>query len=158
MSTSVAPKETVWIPSRRLLADGGALRYVVPVGRTLFAAIFILSALTHFSPATIGFAASQGVPLASLLVPLSGVIAMVGGLSILLGYYARIGAGLLVVFLVPVTFALHAFWKVADPLAAQMQMAMFMKNLSMLGGALLIAYFGAGPESLDARQNRTPRP
>lgn len=49
---------------------------------------------------------------------------------------------------------LHAFWKVTDPMMAQIQMGMFMKNVSMLGGALLIAYFGAGPLSLDARQDR----
>jgi len=122
------------------------------VGRALFAAIFILSGPNHFSPATIGFAASQGVPFASLLVPLSGIIAMLGGLSILLGYHVKIGALLLVAFLVPVTLTLHAFWKVADPMMAQMQLGMFMKNVSMLGGALLIGYFGAGPVSLEARR------
>ena len=68
------------------------------------------------------------------------------------GYKVEWGAGLVVLFLVPVTFMMHNFWAVSDPMMAQMQMAMFMKNLSMLGGALLISYFGAGPLSLDARQ------
>jgi putative oxidoreductase len=97
-----------------------------------------------------GYAAQQGVPIAGLLVPLSGVIALAGALSVLLGYRARIGAGLLVLFLVPVTVMLHNFWAVADPMMAQMQQVMFLKNLSMLGGALLIAHFGAGPLSVDA--------
>lgn len=154
MSTSVASKPTLRTPSRLLRADSAALRYVVPVGRAFYAAIFILAALGHFSPETIGFAASQGVPLAGVLVPLSGVIALAGGLSVLLGYRTRIGALLLVLFLVPVTLALHNFWAFDEPAQAQLQQAMFLKNLSMLGGALLISYFGAGPLSLDARRGR----
>jgi putative oxidoreductase len=130
------------------------MQYVVPLGRALYSAIFIMSLLGHFSPQAIGYAAQSGVPAASLLVPLSGVIAGAGGLSILLGYRAKLGAWLIVLFLVPVTVMMHNFWAVTDPMMAQMQQAMFMKNLSMLGGALLIAHFGAGPVSLDARSSR----
>lgn len=152
MSSTIAARETVWIPSRRVLAEGGVLRYLVPVGRALYAAIFLFAALSHFSEPTIDYAAGQGVPLPWLLVPLSGVIALAGGVSVLLGYRARFGAALLVLFLVPVTLALHNFWAFQDPAAAQLQQAMFLKNVSMLGGALLIAYFGAGPLSLDAKR------
>jgi putative oxidoreductase len=56
------------------------------------------------------------------------------------------------VFLIPVTLAMHNFWAVKDPMTAQIQMAMFVKNMSMLGGALLISQFGAGPLSLDAKR------
>jgi len=55
-------------------------------------------------------------------------------------------------FLIPVTLMLHKFWTVTDPMMAQIQMILFMKNVSMLGGALLISHFGAGPFSLDARR------
>ena len=127
-------------------------RYLVPAGRVLFAGVFIMAALGHFSEQSIGYAAKQGVPLAGFLVPLSGVIALAGGLSVALGYHARIGAGLLVLFLAPVTIAMHKFWTVSDPMMARMDQAMFLKNLSMLGGALLIYHFGAGPLSLDARR------
>ena len=48
---------------------------------------------------------------------------------------------------------MHNFWAVKDPMMAQMQMIMFLKNLSMLGGAFLISQFGAGPWSLDARRS-----
>ncbi|MGD0526268.1 MAG: DoxX family protein [Polyangiaceae bacterium] len=129
-----------------------ASRYAVPLGRALFVAIFIMAGFTHFSAQTIHHAARQGVPLAEVLVPLSGVLALAGGLSVLLGLHARIGAWLLVLFLVPVTLMMHAFWKVTDPTMAAMQQIMFMKNVAMVGGALLIAYFGAGPFSLDARR------
>jgi putative oxidoreductase len=125
---------------------------VVLLGRILFGLIFVIAGANHFASQTIAFAASQGVPLASIAVPLSGVIALAGGLSILLGYRAKIGAWLLVLFLACVTPMLHRFWAVTDPMMQQMQLAMFMKNLSMMGGALLISQFGAGPWSLDARR------
>ncbi len=125
------------------------------LGRILFSAIFILSALTHFSQQTIQYAASQGVPLPSLLVPLSGIIAFLGSLSIVLGYKARYGAWLIVIFLVPTTLMMHQFWGIEDPQAAMLQKIMFLKNLSMLGGALLIAYFGSGPLSIDRESTQS---
>ena len=127
---------------------------VVVLGRFFFALIFLVAAPNHFTRPTIAFSASQGVPLASIAVPLSGVLAIAGGLSILLGYRAKLGAWLIVLFLIPVTFMLHKFWTVQDPMMAQIQMILFMKNVSMLGGALLISQFGAGPFSLDARRSR----
>jgi putative oxidoreductase len=125
---------------------------VALLGRFFFVLIFLMSAPMHFAHQTIAYAASQGVPLASIAVPLSGLIAFAGGLSILLGYRARIGTWLIVLFLAAVTPMLHNFWTVADPLMHQMQFIMFMKNLSMLGGALFISQTGAGPWSLDARK------
>ena len=127
---------------------------VVVLGRFLFALIVVMAGANHFNKQTIGYAASQGVPLASIAVPLSGVLAIVGGLSILLGYSAKLGAWLIALFLIPVTLMMHKFWTVTDPMMAQIQMVLFMKNVSMLGGALLISQFGAGPFSLDARRSR----
>jgi len=121
------------------------------LGRLLFALIFLMSAPMDFSSQTIAYAASQGVPFATIAVPLAGVIALAGGLSVLLGYRARIGAWLIVLFLAAVTPMMHNFWAVADPTMHQMQFIMFLKNLSMLGGALFISQTGAGPWSLDAR-------
>jgi putative oxidoreductase len=117
-------------------------------------ALFLMSAPNHFKAGTIAYAAQQGVPFATILVPLSGILAIAGGLSVLLGWHARVGAWLLVAFLVPVTLAMHAFWNVPDPMTRMMQQAMFMKNLGLLGGALLITYFGAGPVSVDERAKR----
>lgn len=78
------------------------------------------------------YAAAQGVPLASIAVPLYGIIALLGGLSILLGYRANIGAWLIAIFLIARDPTMHKFWGVTDPMMAQMQMIMFMKNVSML--------------------------
>ena len=126
------------------------MKYIVLVGRILFSTIFIMTIMGHFSKQDINYAAAAGVPLASIAVPLSGIMALLGGLSITFGYKAKWGAWLLVLFLVPITLMMHNFWAAPDPMAAQMQMAMFIKNLSILGGALMIAYFGTGPLSLDS--------
>jgi uncharacterized membrane protein YphA (DoxX/SURF4 family) len=99
-------------------------------GRQLFSIIFIL--------------------LAGLLVPLAGIVAFVGGLSVLLGYRTRLGASLLTIFLIPVTLVMHNFWAAPDARAFQLEEALFLRNVALLGGALLIGYFGAGPLSLDA--------
>src|SRR5688500_11252924 len=80
-----------------------ALRYAVPLGRLLYALIFVTSGLFHFSSGALDYARSNGVPAAGLLVPLSGLLALAGGLSVMLGVKARWGAALLVLFLLPVT-------------------------------------------------------
>jgi putative oxidoreductase len=151
MSTNVA---TLPLEARRTGQSKGhvdARSILVPVGRLLYVAIFLVAGLSHHSPQSIGYAAQQGVPFAGVLVPFSGVLALASALSVLLGYKAKIGAWGLVLFLVPVTVLMHNFWAVQDPMMAQLQQAMFFKNVSMLGAALLIAHFGAGPVSLDSR-------
>jgi putative oxidoreductase len=130
------------------------MKYTAFLGRLLFSIVFIVASAGHFTPQSIDAAARHGVPLASLLVPVSGVIALTGGLSVLVGYRVRVGAFLLMLFLIPVTLVMHNFWAAADPMSYQLEQAMFMKNMTMLGGALLIAYFGAGPVSLDALEHR----
>jgi len=140
--------------SDRAETTGFSQGAVVVLGRFLFVLIFLMSGPFHFSRQEVAYAVAQGVPWASILVPFSGVLAFAGGLSILLGYRAKLGAWLLVLFLVPVTLMMHKFWAVQDPMMAQMHMAMFMKNVAMLGSALLISQFGAGPFSLDARRSR----
>jgi len=136
------------------MTEGSPKGPLVLLGRALFAVIFLMSAPSDFKAQVIGYVASQGIPMASIGVPSMGVISLVGGLSILLGYRAKIGAWLIVLFLVVVTPLMHRFWGAADPNMAQMQMINFLKNMSMLGGALLITQFGAGPFSLDARRSR----
>lgn len=149
MKTTVAVPE-VRNTARGLDKAGPWTRYLAPLGRVLFAAVYVVFAPLDFTQQGVAFAAQQGVPLPAVLVPLAGLISLAGGLSVILGYRARLGAWLLVLFLVPVTIILHNFWAVTDPMMAQVQLGFFMANVSRIGGALLIAHFGAGPVSLDA--------
>lgn len=133
------------------------MKIVVLLGRILFSLIFLISAPGHFSSQSIAYAAGQGVPAAGIMVPLSGIIAGLGALSIIFGYKTRLGAWLIILFLVPVTLWMHTFWKITDPMMRQMDMAMFMKNVALTGGALIIAYFGAGPLSVDEKETMSRR-
>lgn len=110
------------------------------VGRVVFSIFFIFSGYNHF--ANLGmmsqYTASQGVPVPQLAVLVSGIMLLVGGLSILLGWQVKLGALLLVLFLVPVSFFMHRFWGIADPMVAQNQMGHFFKNITLAGAALMI--------------------
>lgn len=123
------------------------MKLLVLLGRILFSSTFIIKGLHHFSTVGMEHAATRDVPPA--VVPIAGLLALLGGVSILFGYKARIGAWLLVLFLLPTTFMMHPFWNSQDFYSATMEQLCFMKNLSLLGGALLIAHFGSGPMSWD---------
>ena len=128
------------------------MRYLVVLGRLFYSLIFVVAGFGHFTHQEIAYAAAQGIPIAGVLVPASGIMAIVGGLSVLLGFHGKVGAWLLVLFLVPVTLTMHNFWAVKDPMMQQIQMAMFLKNISMLGSALFFTQIGTGPLSLDSRR------
>jgi uncharacterized membrane protein YphA (DoxX/SURF4 family) len=88
---------------------------LILLGRFFFTFIFLLVGPNLFKKEEIAATAAQGVPFASVVVPLAGAISLVGGLSVLLGYRAKIGAWLMVLFLVVVTPSMHKFWGLADP-------------------------------------------
>jgi len=125
-------------------------RYLVPAGRALFVAVFLLGTPGHFGRSAASYGADNGVPFADLVVPLSGLLALLGGLSVLLGYRTRLGAAMIAVYLVPVTLMMHRFWVLHDPSMVHLQEAMFLKNLALFGTALMLIGRGAGPVSFDA--------
>ena len=114
------------------------------LGRVLFALVFVSSGfMAHLGEGGKHgreYARSLGAPNPDLLVPLSGIAIIVGGLMIALGIWADLGALLVLGFLAGITPIMHAFWKVEDPQMQQMQSAMFFKNLALAGGALIIFY------------------
>lgn len=123
-----------------------------PLGRVLLSAIFLMSGvnkLFHWSQT-----AEQMTQEGMVAVPLFLVAAIIfelgGGLSVLLGLKARLGALALVAFLVPVTLIFHDFWQYQGP-AQMQQMIHFVKNLAIVGGLCIVLAHGAGPVSLDAR-------
>lgn len=131
------------------------MKFIALLGRILFSLIFTINGTNHFKEQTIQYAASHGVMMPNIIVPIAGVMAIAGGISILLGWKAKFGGWLIVAFLIPVTFIMHNFWTLEGH-ERQMQMSMFMKNISMLGGAFLITYFGAGPLSVDNKTKNAP--
>lgn len=112
------------------------------VGRVLLAAIFLLSAIGHFTQADgmAQYAEAKGVPAAKAGVIGSGVIALLAAISLIFGIWTDVGALLLIVFLIPVSLMMHAFWKVEEPQAKQGEQINFNKNLALIGAALILFY------------------
>jgi len=125
------------------------------VGRILLAVLFVMSGLSKLTgyAGAAGYMASAGLPAVSLLLPLTILVELGGAAALVLGWKARWAAGLLFLFLIPVTLVFHAFWA-ADAAQAQMQQIHFLKNLAIMGGMLMVVAFGPGALSLDAMQNR----
>ena len=113
------------------------------VGRVLFSMMFIMSGMNHLMKLNdmSAYAKSKGVPAPKVLTVVSGLMIMVGGVLVLLGWHRFIGAGLIAIFLFSTATIMHAFWKETDPAARMNEMAHFMKDMAMAGAALLIAFY-----------------
>jgi putative oxidoreductase len=123
------------------------------VARILLAAMFVLSGVSKLTglEGTAGYIASVGLPAAQLLAAGAGVLEVVAGVLLIVGWQARWAALALAVFTVLATVLFHNYW--AMPKDQQfMQQLMFMKNLAVTGGLLFVFAFGAGTLSLDARR------
>jgi putative oxidoreductase len=99
--------------------------------------------------AMVSYAMLRGLPAPKASVILSGLVIVIGALSVLVGFRGKIGAWLVAAFLVGSAFSMHQYWNVPDVMLAQEQMANFFKNLIMAGAALMITQIGTGPYSLD---------
>lgn len=111
------------------------------IGRILYGGFFLISGINHFLKMNSykPYVASKGVPAAALAVVGSGLLILLGGLSVLLGFWPYIGLLLIVVFLLGATPMMHTFWSVADPMAKMNDQINFMKNVALLGAALAMA-------------------
>jgi uncharacterized membrane protein YphA (DoxX/SURF4 family) len=114
--------------------------YVFLFGRILLGGFFIYNAIGHFMGlnAMSGYAASKGVPAPKLAVAGSGVLLLIAGLSILLGYQPMIGIAAAALFFIGVTPTMHAFWSVTDPQAKMSERINFTKNTAILGASLML--------------------
>jgi putative oxidoreductase len=123
------------------------------LGRVLFAVLFVSSGfMAHLGEGGRQgreYARSLGAPNPDLLVPLSGIAIIAGGLMIATGIWADLGALLVIGFLVGITPIMHAFWKIDDPQMQQIQSAMFVKNVALVGAALIIFYVYNQGQDLD---------
>jgi uncharacterized membrane protein YphA (DoxX/SURF4 family) len=99
-----------------------------------------MSGINHFTKleAMTGYAKYKKLPAAKLGVLISGLMLVIGGISIILGYYADLGALLLAIFLVLAAIIFHNFWKETDATAKQNEMLGFMKDMALAGAALIL--------------------
>src|SRR6266404_5920414 len=122
------------------------------LGRLLLCTIFFMAAvgnkIPHFSDVA-KVMESVGVPAPHFLLVGAIVFLLVGSVSVIVGYKARVGAALLLTFLVLASYYFHPFWRLEGQ-AQQEQMIQFMKNLSMMGAMLFVVANGSGPMSVDS--------
>ena len=117
------------------------------VGRILLAAIFLKSGIGKIGgfAATAGYMSSKGLPMVDVLLAITIVIEIAASAMIIAGFKARIGATALLLWMIPVTVIFHNFW------AVPAEINMFMKNLAIMGGLLLVMAFGSGSMSMDKK-------
>ena len=104
-------------------------------GRVMLGGFFIISGIRHFQNLEMmaGFTGSRGVPSPKLAVIVSGLMIILGGISILLGVRPHWGIALVSAFLLPVTFLMHQYWKHTDFMMRINDQVNFMKNIAILG-------------------------
>src|SRR6516162_5867369 len=109
------------------------------IGRVIVCGFVFMNGFNHFAQLKMmtGYAKSKGIPAPALAVGGSGVLLFLGGLSLLLGYHPTIGAALLVIFLLGVSFGIHNFWTVQEQQTKLGEMTNFLKNMAILGLVLM---------------------
>lgn len=125
------------------------------IGRLLLAWLFLPAGISKISgfAGTVGYAASVGLPMPQLGTAVGLVLEIVGGLALIVGFGTRWAALALALFTLVASFFFHNYW--ALPADQQMmQYLMFYKNIAVAGGLLVLAAFGAGAWSLDARREK----
>jgi putative oxidoreductase len=126
------------------------------LGRVLLAAIFLGSAAMNHIPNfndVVQAMTKEGVPLPTASHVIAIAFMLVGGILLVLGYYARFGATLLLIFLMLAAYYFHDFWTL-EGAAAQEQQIHFMKNVAMMGGMLIVIANGPGAWSIDGRRKK----
>jgi putative oxidoreductase len=115
------------------------------IGRILLVLIFLQSGIGKIGnfEGTAKYMASHGMPLPTFFLIGAIFFELVGCITVIIGYFSRLGALLLIIFLIPTTLVFHTHF------ADRIQMIMFMKNVSMFGGCLILLAAGAGRFSLD---------
>lgn len=121
---------------------------VLVIGRILFALMLLNGGVMHLvkSGPMVGYATHKKVPAPKVAVFGSGLLMLLGSLSVVLGVAADLGALVLAVVLVVLAVKMHDFWA-ADEQSKQMETIQFLKNLSMAGAALVMFAVIAGADA-----------
>jgi putative oxidoreductase len=127
--------------------------YVALLGRVLLALMFIQSGFDKWLniSGTAAYIASAGLPLPSVLAVLAAALELFGGIALVLGFQVRLVGLAMALFTLVAAFVFHAYWAVPADQTSVMQL-LFMKNVSVAGGLLLVSALGGGPLSVGARR------
>ena len=121
------------------------------LGRLALAAIFLYGGITKFFTAdtTASFMAAEGMTNTTFFLYAAAILEILGATLLIFGWKTRWAALALLLFLIPVTYMFHDFWKIEDPVDRYLQTVNFLKNLGIAGGLLYLLSVGAGKWSVD---------
>lgn len=124
--------------------------YLFLLSRVIFGGYFLLNGINHLRKldGLAGYAQSKGVPSPKVAVAVSGLLIILGGVGIILGIFVNLSVILILLFLIPVTFTMHRFWKETDPMAKSNEYITFMKNIALAGASLAYIFISDWPLSL----------
>ncbi len=124
---------------------------IVLIGRILFSMVFVGAGIGHLTQTegTAAAAEARGLPSPRLMAQISGVVMLLGGLAVILGIWTDLALLGIAALMFVYNITMHPFWK-EEGMQQQLEMSMFMKNLSIAGGA--IALFGFISNGYDAMQ------
>lgn len=125
--------------------------FLILMSRTCICSLYLWAGWAKISnwKGTIAYMQSKNLPLISLMLPTAIILQIVGGLSLLLGIYCRLGTVILIAFTIPAMIKMHNFWQVDDTIRT-IEKTLFMKDVAIVGGLLAISILGPGTFSLDA--------
>ncbi len=114
--------------------------YLFILGRIIVGLFFIHNAYGHLMhyKSTALYAKMKGVPMPEVATVFTGLMLLVGGLSVMLGIYPFIGVIILIIFLVPTTLIMHQYWKMQDPMQKMGEKINFLKNWALIGLLLML--------------------
>lgn len=125
--------------------------FTIFLARLCLSAIFIYAGIQKFlfHDATLQYMAAKNLPAVPVLLVLAALVELIGGACLIIGFKTRTAAALLLLFLIPATYLFHDFWNVGGA-DKQLQTLMFLKNIAIMGGLLLLIACGSGRCGVDA--------
>jgi putative oxidoreductase len=109
------------------------------IGRLIFGGYWLINAYNHLFKTSnyLGYVQSKGIKYPRFSIIGSGILILIGGLSMIFGFWPKIGAIAIAIFLIGVTYKMHAFWKIVDPMQKMNEQIQFRKNIALLGASIM---------------------
>lgn len=115
------------------------------VGRVLISGTFLWAAYEKMKNwnATVEYMKTKSIPYLNIVLPVGIALKVIGGLSVLLGWHAHVGALLLLIVAVSASLKMHDFWRRSGE-ERGLEKLLFMKDVAVIGGLFMILALGAG--------------
>lgn len=130
--------------------------YGALVGRIMLGSVFIITGMVRISQwaPSVDYLSDKGIPIVPVLLAVALALQFIAALFVLTGFMARAGAIVLALLTVPATLIFHSYWTYPAGIEQQTQALLFLKNMAICGGLMVVACLGPGPIALELRKPR----